>query len=172
MHHLHEERILAKSDNQSKPVRCAKWSSAILTRVSADTLVRSPPVPSPYHAHCRASLPLLCQVATPACSTYLVLFPFYHPIKMKLTSVVGWNQKHLFYIIDIMVADDLLTQGAKASATMILTMLTWSPHLKAHLIIDSFCKFVWAVKTRGASYIGGFRDRNVIYSVAHFSGHR
>ena len=44
VHHLHEEKILAKSDNQSKPVRCAKDSSAILTRVSADTLVRSPPV--------------------------------------------------------------------------------------------------------------------------------
>ena len=27
-------------------------------------------------------------------SQKLVLFPFYHPIKMKLTSVVGWNWKH------------------------------------------------------------------------------
>ena len=27
-------------------------------------------------------------------SQQLVLFPFYHAIKMKLTSVVGWNRKH------------------------------------------------------------------------------
>ena len=44
MHHLHEKKIPAKSDNQSKLVRCAKMLPAILTRVSVDTLVRSPPV--------------------------------------------------------------------------------------------------------------------------------
>ena len=48
MYHLHEEKMLAESDNQSKPVRCAKMLSAILTRVSTDTLVRSPPVTNHY----------------------------------------------------------------------------------------------------------------------------
>ena len=39
----------------------------------------------------------------------------------------------LFYIVNIMGADVLVTQGARASATMIITMLNqliWSPHIK------------------------------------------
>ena len=35
------------------------------------------------------------------------------------------TRTYLFYIVNIMAADDLAMQGAKASATVIFTMLNW-----------------------------------------------
>ena len=52
--------------------------------------------------------------------TFYVIPPHWHAIE-------GWNpssyqtRTYLFYIVNIMVADVLVTLGARASATMILT---------------------------------------------------
>ena len=65
-----------------------------------------------------------CRIVQSEQNIYLYFIPFLH-IDMTQTAetLPQVRQGHLFYIINIMAADDLATQGARASATMIFTML-------------------------------------------------
>ena len=61
--------------------------------------------------------------------TFYVILPHWH-------DTGGWNpsssktRANLFYIVYIMGADDMATQGARASATIYWTELIRSPHVK------------------------------------------
>ena len=54
------------------------------------------------------------------------------------------RQELTYSALNIMVADVLVTQGARASATMILSMLNWVnsvPHVKVWYAMESLCQF-------------------------------
>ena len=38
--------------------------------------------------------------------------------------ICGWQENHLSYIVNTMAADDLATQGARASSAMVLTIFS------------------------------------------------
>ena len=68
--------------------------------------------------------------------------------------IFSWSKTiiYLFYIVNIMGADDLATQGARASATMILTMLDRINSVPARLgsigIDVGINRLIWCISHR------------------------
>ena len=56
--------------------------------------------------------------------TQKCIYNLYHFSKLTSLNYSSWKTRsYIFYVINIMGADGLATQGARASATTILTML-------------------------------------------------
>ena len=59
---------------------------------------------------------------------YLQFIAFFHTDMAQVVEILP----HVFYIVNIMGADVLATQGARALATMILSMLNQNNSVPAH----------------------------------------
>ena len=76
---------------------------------------------------------------------YLHFMSLLHINMTQVVEVLPRVRQELTYsALNIMVADVLVTQGARASATMILSMLNWVnsvPHVKVWYAMESLCQF-------------------------------